>query len=53
MGDHGLDRSGLGVGQVAGCCDCGNEHSGPTKCREFPDHLKTSSMEFVRMSVGQ
>jgi hypothetical protein len=32
---HGLDRSGLGYGQVAGCCECGNEPSGSIKCGEF------------------
>ena len=25
---HGLDRSDSGLGQVAGCCECGNEPSG-------------------------
>jgi hypothetical protein len=25
---HGLGRSGSGQGQVAGCCECGNEPSG-------------------------
>ena len=25
--EHGLDRSGLGYGQVAGSCECGNKHS--------------------------
>jgi hypothetical protein len=25
---HGLDRSGSGQGQVAGCCECGNEPLG-------------------------
>ena len=34
---HELDRSGLGQGQVAGCCERGNEHSGLIKRREFPD----------------
>jgi len=29
---HGLDRAGSGLGQVAGICECGNEHSGPIKC---------------------
>ena len=28
---HGLDLSGLGQGQVAGCCECGNESSGSIK----------------------
>jgi len=25
------------IGQVAGACECGNEPSGSTKCREFLD----------------
>jgi hypothetical protein len=37
MGRHGLDRSGLGQGQVAGACECGNEHSGSIKSGEFLD----------------
>ena len=36
MGD-GLDRAGLGPGQVAGTCDCGNEPSGSIKYEEFLD----------------
>jgi len=31
------DCSGLGQGQVAGCCDCGDESSGFVKCGEFLD----------------
>jgi hypothetical protein len=27
----------LRIGQVAGCCECGNEHSGSIKCVEFLD----------------
>ena len=34
---YGLDRAGSGQGQVAGCCECGNEHSGCIKCWEFLD----------------
>jgi len=33
----GLDQSGLGWGQVAGTCECGNEPSGFIKCGEFLD----------------
>ena len=33
----GLDRSGLGWGQVAGTCECGNEPSASTKCGKFLD----------------
>jgi hypothetical protein len=32
---HGVDRSGLREGQVAGSCECGNEPSGSIKCGEF------------------
>jgi hypothetical protein len=32
---HGLDRSGSGLGQVAGCCECGNEFLGCLTCGEF------------------
>ena len=34
-GKHGLDRSGSGYGQVAGCYECGNELSDSIKCGEF------------------
>ena len=34
---YGLDRGGSGKGQVAGTCECGNEHSGSIKCEEFLD----------------
>jgi hypothetical protein len=37
LGEHGLDRSGSGYGQVAGCCECGNEPSVSIKCRKFLD----------------
>jgi hypothetical protein len=33
----GLDRSGSGLGQVAGSFECGNEPSGSIKCGEFLD----------------
>ena len=32
---HGLDRSGSGQRQVAGCCECGDEPSGSIKCWEI------------------
>jgi len=32
-----LDQAGSGKGQVAGCCDCGNEPSGSIKCGEVFD----------------
>jgi hypothetical protein len=32
---HGQDRSGSGQGQVAGCCECGNEPPCSTKYGEF------------------
>jgi hypothetical protein len=34
-GECGLDQSGLGQGQMAGCCECGDEPLGSIKCREF------------------
>ena len=34
---YGLDRAGLGEGQMAGICECGNEPSGSIKCGEFLD----------------
>ena len=36
-GGHGLNRSNLGYGQVAGICECGNELLGSIKCGEFLD----------------
>jgi hypothetical protein len=36
-GGYGLDWAGSGEGQVAGTCDCGNEHSSSIKCVEFLD----------------
>ena len=32
---HGLVLSGSGQGQVAGCCECGNEPSVSIQCGEF------------------
>jgi hypothetical protein len=32
---HGLGRHGSEKGQVAGTCECGNEHSGSIKCEEL------------------
>ena len=37
MLEHGLDRVGSGNGQVAGCCECGNEPSGSIKYGEILD----------------
>jgi len=36
-GEAGVNWCGSGWGQVAGACECGNEHSGSTKCGEFLD----------------
>ena len=41
MERHGLGRSGLGQGEVAGSYECGDEPSGSIKRREFPDYLRT------------
>jgi hypothetical protein len=38
---HGLDRSCSGYGQVAGCCERGNESSGSINCGEFLEYLRT------------
>ena len=40
VGRHGLDRSDSGYGQVAGCCECGNEPSVSLKCEEFLEYLR-------------
>jgi hypothetical protein len=40
MGEHILDSSGSGKGEVAGCCVRGNELSGAIKCWEFLDKLR-------------
>jgi hypothetical protein len=37
----GLDRSGSGQGQVAGCCEYGDEPSNSIKCGEFLELLRT------------
>jgi len=37
MERHELGFCGLGYGQVAGICECGNEISGSIKCREIRD----------------
>jgi hypothetical protein len=37
MWGYGLDPSGSAQGQVAGCCECGNETLGSIKCGEFLD----------------
>jgi hypothetical protein len=36
-----MDCIDLAEGQVAGCCECGNELSGSIKCGEFLDCLRT------------
>ena len=36
-GEHGLDRSGSGYGEVAGTCKGGNEPSASIKYGEFLD----------------
>jgi hypothetical protein len=38
MWEHGLARA--GSGQLAGTCECGNEHSGSIKCGDFFDYLR-------------
>jgi hypothetical protein len=34
----------LRIGQVVGCCECGNEPSGSIKCGEFLDQLRTGQL---------
>ena len=41
MWGYGLDRAGLGKGQVAGTCEYGNELSVSIKCGECLDWLRT------------
>ena len=51
---HGLDRTGLGSGQVAGCCECGDEPSGSTKVRGIPwlaEHLLFSEEGLCSMNL--
>jgi hypothetical protein len=36
-GGYGLDRAGLGYGQLADTCECGNEPSGSIKYGKFID----------------
>jgi hypothetical protein len=38
--DGGMNWIELSQGQVAGCCECGNEPSGSIKCGEFVDWLR-------------
>jgi hypothetical protein len=40
MWGHGLDRAGLGQGQMAGTCEGGNESSGSKNSGEFLDYLR-------------
>ena len=37
MWGYGLDGAGSTYGNVAGPCECGNEHSGSPKCGELLD----------------
>ena len=39
MWEYGLDRAGLGKGQVAGTCECGNELLDSIICGKFLDWL--------------
>ena len=40
MWGNGLDQTGDGQGQMAGTCECGNEHSGSIECEKIFDQLK-------------
>jgi hypothetical protein len=39
-GCRGLDLSGSGEGQMAGCCEHGNERWASVKCGEFVEWLR-------------
>ena len=41
MCGYELNRVGSVQGQVAGTCECGNEHSGSINCGEFLDWLRS------------
>ena len=44
MWGYGLDQTLSGQEQVAGTCECGNEHSGSMKCEEFVDWMETDQL---------
>ena len=61
MWGYGLHQSGLGYGQEAGTCHCGNKSSVSMKCEEILDYLKTDYIvkkdsvpcrKYLRNSVG-
>jgi hypothetical protein len=37
---RGVDLSATGQGQLTGCCEDGNEHSGSIKCGKFLEQLR-------------
>ena len=49
-GTNGLDQAGIGLGQLAGMCECSNEPSGSTKCEEFLDWLRTETIQQIAYS---
>jgi hypothetical protein len=49
---YGLNWSGCGRGQLAGCCECGNETSGSIKCWVFLDWLSFSERTLL-LIVGE
>ena len=40
---------GSGLGQVAGCCECGDEHSCSINCREFIEQMR--NYDLLRKTV--
>ena len=47
LGKGGLDGSGSGQEQVAGCYECGNEPSGSMKCGEFVSFSRSALVHEV------
>jgi hypothetical protein len=39
-----LDLPGLGQGQVAGCCECGNELSAPVVIYFYGEYIKANEI---------
>ena len=40
----GVEWTGLGQGQLAGSCECGNEYSGSINCCEYLVQLQTGQI---------
>ena len=44
MWENEVDQTGSEQGQVAGTCECGNEHSGSKNCGKIFDQMKTGQL---------